>query len=471
MESCMKNRNNDDFPFNDVAGQKRTEGNPSSGQAGFPARDPNETFYGREHTGYPLKNQMGGSQGQAEMPGQKRTGGDISQSEPFLKKPDLSIPQYQPPYRSEQPGARPSPGRVQEPAGRSGGAGRSYNPGRPDTYGGYPDQRKPQAYAPQRTGGNPYAQTQSPRPRTLNRQIQILSIIALVMFIVMCILLTMIFAGGKKKASAADTSMTTESGMAVLTATPAAGVSIVPAGSDVSVTPDASSAATGTSAPDTDPTSLANLPPSAEHPVIALTFDDGPSPKYTPQLLDTLEAKGVHVTFFELGQMVLDADPALLKRIIADGNEIGNHSYDHSIYTDLTEDQIRSELQKTNDAIYAACGVTPTVMRPPTGGSNDTVLKLSKEFNMAVVNWSYQSCPEDWLKDHQTADFISNYVIDNAANGHIVLLHDIRQCTVDSIGPMIDGLRAKGYRFATVSELLATLPEGKQTGVLYCYGA
>ena len=90
---------------------------------------------------------------------------------------------------------------------------------------------------------------------------------------------------------------------------------------------------------------------------------------------------------------------------------------------------------------------------------------------MAVVNWSYQSCPEDWLKDHQTADFISNYVIDNAANGHIVLLHDIRQCTVDSIGPMIDGLRAKGYRFATVSELLATLPEGKQTGVLYCYGA
>ena len=62
-------------------------------------------------------------------------------------------------------------------------------------------------------------------------------------------------------------------------------------------------------------------------------------------------------------------------------------------------------------------------MRPPTGGSNDTVLALSKELNLPVVDWSYQSCPEDWLKDHQTPEFISKYVIDNAANGHIVLLH------------------------------------------------
>lgn len=467
----MKKRNNEDFPFNDVAGQKHTGGNPSSGQGGYPSRDAGENFNGREHAGYPPRNQAGGFQNSADAQGPRRGSADSSQPDSFLKKPDLSIPQYQPQYKSEQPNARPSAGRPQDTAGRSNGAGYSYNPAKPDAFGGYAEQRQPPAHAPQRSAGSPYGQTASPRPRTLNRQIQILSIIALVMFIIMCILLTMIFADGKKKANAAGTTVTTESGMALLTATPAAGITLAPGASDVTAAPEATPGASDTSAPDTDPTSLANLPPSAEHPVIALTFDDGPSPKYTPLLLDTLEAKGVHVTFFELGQMVLDADPALLQRIIADGNEIGNHSYDHSIYTDLTEDQIRSELQKTNDAIYAACGVTPTVMRPPTGGSNDTVLKLSKEFNMAVVNWSYQSCPEDWLKDHQTADFISNYVVENAQNGHIVLLHDIRQCTVDSVAAMIDGLRAKGYRFATVSELLATLPEGKQNGVLYCYGA
>jgi|GEM_PF-590189 len=467
----MKNRNNDDFPFNDVAGHKHTEGNLPSGQGGYPSKDPGEALYGREHTGYPPKPQMSSAQSSSDMSGQKRSGGDYPQSESYLKKPDLSIPQYQPQYRSEQSGSRQPSGRVQDPAGRPNVAGRSYNPGKPDAYGGYSDQGRVPANAPQRAGGNPYGQAAAPRPRTLNRQIQILSMIALVLFIVMCILLTMIVAGGKKKTAAADTSKAAASGVAVLTLTPAAGISTLPAGSDASVTPNASSAASDTAAPDTDPNSLANLPPSAEHPVIALTFDDGPSPTYTAQLLDTLEAKGVHATFFVLGQMVLDADPALLQRMAADGNEIGNHSYDHSIYTDLTEDQIRAELTKTNDAIFAACGVTPTVMRPPTGGSNDTVLALSKEYNMAVVNWSYESCPEDWLKDHQTAEFISNYVVENAANGHIVLLHDIRQCTVDSIAAMIDGLSAKGYRFATVSELLATLPEGKQTGVLYCYGA
>ncbi len=465
----MKKRNNDDFPFNDVADQKRTEGNPSSGQSAYPSKDPGESFYGRESSGYPSRNQTGAY---ADAQGQKRSASDSSQSEPFLKKPDLSIPQYQPQYRSEPSNAIQSSGRLKDPSGYTGSAGHAYNPGKPDAYGGYPAQGRTPAYAPAppRSGGNPYGQTASPRPRTLSRQIQILSIIALVMFIVMCILLTLVFAGGKKKTTATGTSKTSESGIAVISATPAAGITIAPAASDPSAAAQTTPGATDTSAPDTDPTSLANLPPSAEHPVIALTFDDGPSPTYTPQLLDTLEAKGVHATFFVLGQMVLDADPALLQRMAADGNEIGNHSYDHSIYTDLTEDQIRAELTKTNDAIFAACGVTPTVMRPPTGGSNDTVLALSKQYNMAVVNWSYESCPEDWLKDHQTADFISNYVVENAANGHIVLLHDIRQCTVDSVAAMIDGLKAKGYRFATVSELLATLPEGKQTGVLYCYG-
>ena len=168
--------------------------------------------------------------------------------------------------------------------------------------------------------------------------------------------------------------------------------------------------------------------------------------------------------------MVIDTKPEILKRMMADGDELGNHSYDHSIYTKLTEAQIREQLTKTNDAIFAAAGVYPTVMRPPTGGSNATVLAISKDMNLPVANWSYESCPEDWLKEHQDPAFISQYVIDNAANGHIVLLHDIHAATVDAIAAMIDGLTAKGYRFATVSELLAAQPKGEQTGILYCYG-
>lgn len=306
--------------------------------------------------------------------------------------------------------------------------------------------------------------------RTLDLQIQILSIIAGVMLVVVLILLYLAIFGGSK-ASAASASASASISAAATSGYGAVSPAATTLGVVVSVTPDPSATTTpsGTTA-DTDPSSLANMPPSAEHPVIALTFDDGPSRTLTPQLLDVLKEKGVPATFFLLGVSVADADPALLQRMIDEGHEIGNHSYDHKSYKNSTEDEIREQLQKTNDLIYEAIGVTPTIMRPPNGESNDAVLALSNEFGMAVVNWSYQSCPSDWVKENQTIEYLSNYVIDNASNGHIVLLHDIHQATVDSIAPMIDGLRAKGYRFVTVSELLESLPSGKQTGVVYYYG-
>jgi len=329
-------------------------------------------------------------------------------------------------------------------------------------------QQEPSEQARMNTGNTDYDyERRPPKPKTLNRQIQILTLISAVLLIVVFILGYFTFFAGKKPSSG---SSATTAVTGANTAAAGGVVSVTPGSSDTTAATAMLITATPAAAVDNDPNSLANLPPSKEHPVIALTFDDGPSGTLTPQLLAVLEEKGVHVTFFMLGQMVLDADPAILKRMIADGDELGNHSYDHSIYTGLTADGIREQLTKTNDAIFAATGVYPTVMRPPTGGSNDTVLAISKEMNMPVVNWSYESCPEDWLKEHQTPEFISQYVIDNAANGHIVLLHDIHSATVESIAAMIDGLTAKGFRFATVSELLAAQPDGKQTGVLYCYG-
>jgi len=311
----------------------------------------------------------------------------------------------------------------------------------------------------------PEYQRGAPRRRTLNRQIQILGGISIVLLIIVLILGYFAFRDSDNASGAATaTASVTAASMSLNT-------SVTPAVSDSALVPTTAPGISVTPAVtvSNDPNSLSNLPPSAEHPVIALTFDDGPSASLTPGLLDTLKEKGVHATFFVLGQETLDADPALLKRMIDEGHEIGNHSYDHAIYTDLTADEIRDELKKTNDAIFAATGTYPTVMRPPTGGSNDTVLAISTEMNLACVNWSWESCPEDWLADHQTPEFISNHVITNARNGHIVLLHDIHQATVDSIAAMIDGLVAKGYRFATVSELLAAQPEGKKNGVLYYY--
>ena len=317
----------------------------------------------------------------------------------------------------------------------------------------------------------PEYERRAPRPRTLNRQIQILSLIATILFLIILILLYFVFSAGNNssdvknatnQANNTSISATTVSGTAASQAnqtTAALASTAATAASGVSATP--------VSTVSSDPNSLANLPPSKEHPVIALTFDDGPSKTLTPKLLDILEAKGVHATFFMLGQMVLDADPAILKRMVADGDELGNHSYDHSQYTKLTADQVRAELTKTNDAIFAAAGVYPTVMRPPSGSSNDNVLALSTELKMPVANWSWQVCPEDWLKKNQDPAYLAKFVIDNAANGRIVLLHDIHSTTVDSISAMVDGLIAKGYRLVTVSELLAAQPKGEKTGVLY----
>ena len=320
----------------------------------------------------------------------------------------------------------------------------------------------------------PAYQLRTPRPRTLNRQIQILTVISAVLLMLVLILGYFAFFAGKKSSltTPASSAATLTAVVTAATAAGSQGVPVTPTGSLIVVSPAASAniSVTPVSTVSNDPNSLANLPPSKEHPVIALTFDDGPSNTLTPKLLDILENKGVHATFFLLGQMVIDANPEILKRMVAAGDELGNHSYDHSIYTKLTEAQIREQLTKTNDAIFAAAGVYPTVMRPPTGGSNATVLAISKDMNLPVANWSYESCPEDWLKEHQDPTFISQYVIDNAANGHIVLLHDIHAATVDGIAAMIDGLTAKGYRFATVSELLAAQPSGGETGVLYCYG-
>ena len=211
---------------------------------------------------------------------------------------------------------------------------------------------------------------------------------------------------------------------------------------------------------------FAAVPPSAENPVIALTFDDGPSP-FTSTLLDTLREKDVRVTFFLLGIQVENHGDELVKRIVSEGHELGNHSYDHPILTKLTPDEVRSQLTRTIDLEMRAAGVGPTVFRPPTGAADETVLSIARDLNMYTVNWAWQSCPEDWIDANKNPEYLSNFVVENAGNGHVVLLHDIHEATVQSIPAMIDGLKEKGYRFATVSELMAFNKDGYELGVRY----
>ncbi len=442
----MKKRGNQDFPFNDVS--------PSEDRFNTELVKPSDKGSGSSPVSFSGASQDARNTASRafEAPSQKPQA-NISKAAPAAARPafDASF------FDDSSHGSGSKEKEHYQSSSRQRFEDSSSHPQRAETRDPYEDRL-------------PKIQKAPAGRRTLDLQIQILSVIAGVMLIVVLILLYLAIFGGRKDsatAAATNTSATqvsagiTEFGSLTPIAT-TLGVSITP-------DPLATTTPSETTA-DTDPSSLANMPPSAEHPVIALTFDDGPSATYTPQLLDVLKEKGVPVTFFLLGVKVADADPALLQRMVAEGHEIGNHSYDHSVYTKITEEEIREQLQKTNDLILAATGITPTVMRPPQGGTNDTVLALSKEFNMACVNWSWESCPEDWEADHQTPEFISNHVIENAANGHIVLLHDIHQATVESVAAMIDGLIAKGYRFATVSDLLATLPEGEQSGVMYYYG-
>lgn len=208
-------------------------------------------------------------------------------------------------------------------------------------------------------------------------------------------------------------------------------------------------------------------PPSVEHPVIALTFDDGPSLRDTGTLLDLLAAEDIRATFFVLGSQVDSGRKELLIREAAEGHEIANHTYSHLTLKGADRQTVEDELTKSNDLIEQITGVKPTLLRPPLGAFDDTTKAVSLELGMSIVSWSWQSCPEDW--NHRgEPDLIANFVIENAANGYIILLHDTNSTTVEAMPAMIKGLKERGFRFMTVSELLASKGEGEPApGAVY----
>jgi peptidoglycan/xylan/chitin deacetylase (PgdA/CDA1 family) len=182
-----------------------------------------------------------------------------------------------------------------------------------------------------------------------------------------------------------------------------------------------------------------------------MTFDDGPHAENTPRLLDMLKKRDIKATFFVVGQCVVE-HPAIMKRIVAEGHEIANHSWSHPLLTKMGEDTVNAQIQKTHDAIVAATGVTPKLFRPPYGG-----FSLNQR-NWANQKWGYKIIlwdvdPLDWK--YRNAARVHSEIMKLTVPGSIILSHDIHKTTVDAMPETLDALAAKGFKFVTVSELLA----------------
>jgi peptidoglycan/xylan/chitin deacetylase (PgdA/CDA1 family) len=184
---------------------------------------------------------------------------------------------------------------------------------------------------------------------------------------------------------------------------------------------------------------------------IAMTFDDGPHKTNTPRLLDMLKERHIHATFFLVGENVVD-NQEIVKRILAEGHEIGNHSWSHPQLSAMSDAKVRDELQKTQDAIKKACGMTPTLLRPPYGAFT------ARQRNWAHGEWGFTCIlwdvdPQDWK--YRNAEHVKREILKAAVSGSIVLSHDIHKTTVDAMPEVLDTLRDRGFKFVTVSELIA----------------
>ena len=184
---------------------------------------------------------------------------------------------------------------------------------------------------------------------------------------------------------------------------------------------------------------------SLDDKVVAITFDDGPS-KYTEKILDILKKYDASGTFFLIGNKV-EFYGDTLRRMLEEGSEIGNHSYDHKLLTRLSKEEFQAEINKTQEAIKKVTGFTPTLFRPTYGGYNNT---LKSYTDLKFVLWDVDS--RDWQV--KTKDKILKNVLPNVKSGSIILLHDNHEYSLNSLDDILKNLKNQGYKFVTVTELL-----------------
>jgi len=197
---------------------------------------------------------------------------------------------------------------------------------------------------------------------------------------------------------------------------------------------------------------LSRVPQSSEaSSYIALTFDDGPHPEFTPALLDVLREENARATFFLLGVQV-EQHPDLVRRIVEEGHQIANHSYSHRDHRELSFEEQREDFLKAQDLIEEASGIRPTWVRPPYGMATASTYSLYGQEDMMVAHWSID--PVDWRRPG--TEVIRTRVVERAYPGAVVLLHDAggnRNQTVAATRGIIRDLREKDYSFLTVEQL------------------
>jgi peptidoglycan-N-acetylglucosamine deacetylase len=185
-------------------------------------------------------------------------------------------------------------------------------------------------------------------------------------------------------------------------------------------------------------------------PYIAITFDDGPSATLTPKLLDLLAAHHIKATFFVIGENVAE-HPEIVARAAREGHEIGNHSWSHPNFGKMSDDNVRSQLRRTDEAIKSATGNRPALMRPPYGSITAREKHwIHDEFGYRVILWDVD--PLDWKRPGLAV--VRNRILKETQPGSIVLAHDIHPGTIEAMPSTLDQLEAKGFKFVTVSELI-----------------
>ncbi len=198
-----------------------------------------------------------------------------------------------------------------------------------------------------------------------------------------------------------------------------------------------------------------------QKPMLALTFDDGPS-AHTERLLDIFGKYGGKGTFFVLGNLI-DGRKGTLKRIADEGHEIGNHGWNHRQMTKLTDDEVKDQIMMTRAKIYDVTGRDCLIVRPPYGSCNDAVKSVGRDSGVVFVNWSVDTL--DWKT--KNAQAVYDEIIGNASDGAIILCHDLHKTTVDAMEEVIPKLIEEGYQLVTVSELLSCSKNPPEAGKMY----
>ena len=186
---------------------------------------------------------------------------------------------------------------------------------------------------------------------------------------------------------------------------------------------------------------------------VALTFDDGPGP-HTERILDILAEYDVQATFFVVGFQV-ENFPGLLSRMVQEGHLVGNHSYSHTDFSEISLPEVKREIEHTNQLIKRETGYEPKFIRPPYGRIRDQQLENLIEKGYKFINWSVDSL--DWDEDHNTHEMMLSRIENTIHPGAIILLHDAggdRRETEKLLPDLIESLKARGYEFVTVEELL-----------------